>query len=114
MTKNIYVIFSQGSAFSERDENRGSGGVAVAASAYVLLNVEQDMTAEVVRRLRSVPGVIVREVLDPYEMVGELEGDTAVNLTWTVRNKIRATKGVSASVTCMWMEGAFAGDSGGE
>lgn len=86
----------------------------MAANAYVLLNVEPDMTAEVVRRLRSVPGVIVREVLGPYDMVAELESDTAVDLTWTVRNKIRAIKGVTSSVTCMWMEGSFAGDSGGE
>ena len=86
----------------------------MAANAYVLLNVEPDMTAEVVRRLGNLPDALVREVLGPYDLVVELACDTGVDLIWTVRNKIRAIKGVKASVTCVWMEGSFAEDSGGE
>ena len=86
----------------------------MAANAYVLLNVEPARTEEVVKRLRAIPGAVVREVLGPYDMVVELEKDTTVDITSVVRSKIRGIPGVTSTITCMWIEGLFGQDAGGE
>ena len=84
------------------------------ANAYVLLNIEPAKTEDVVKRLDSIPGAVVREVLGPFDVIIELEKDTAVDITSVVRSKIRSIPGVSATVTCMWMDTALAHEGGGE
>ena len=74
-------------------------------SAYILINVEPAATETVVKRLQAIPRAVVREVTGPYDLVMELEGDTVVDLTWMVRTKIRAIKGVTHTLTCIWIEG---------
>ena len=86
----------------------------MAANAYVLVNVEPARTEAVVRRLRSIPGAVVQEVLGPYDVVVELSSDTTVDITSVVRSKIRSIPGVSSTVTCIWIEGIFGEGSGGE
>ena len=78
----------------------------MAANAYVLLTVESQKTAEVVRHLRAIPRALVREVLGPYDVIVELEEDTTVDLTAVVQSKIRPIGGVTNTVTCVWIEGA--------
>jgi len=74
----------------------------MAANAYILVNVEPASTQAVVRQLRSIPGTVVREVLGPYDAVVELEADTQEDITSILRNKIRAIKGITNTVTCIW------------
>lgn len=84
------------------------------ANAYVLLNVEPAETGEVVRQLSTIPGALVREVTGPYDVVVELERDTVVDITSLVRSKIRTISGVTSTLTCLWIEGSFGQDAGGE
>lgn len=86
----------------------------MSAHAYVLLNVEPAKTTEVVQRLRTISGAFVREVMGPYDVVVELEQDTTVDLSAMVRTKIRSIPGVTATVTCLWIEGFMGPDAGGE
>lgn len=74
----------------------------MAANAYILVNVEPALTQVVVQQLRRIPGTVVREVLGPYDAVVELEADTQEDITSILRNKIRAIKGISNTVTCIW------------
>ena len=74
----------------------------MAANAYILVNVEPARTQAVVQQLRGIPGTVVREVLGPYDAVVELEADTQEDITSILRNKIRAIKGISNTVTCIW------------
>jgi len=84
------------------------------ANAYVLLNVDPAHTGDVVRQLSTIPGALVREVTGPYDVVVELERDTVVNITSLVRTKIRTIPGVTSTLTCLWIEGSFGQDAGGE
>jgi len=86
----------------------------MSANAYVLVNVDPARTEEVVRRLRSISGASVQEVLGPYDVVVELTSDTTRDLTLTVRSQIRAISGVNSTVTCSWVDGLFADGGGGE
>ena len=74
-------------------------------SAYVLVSVEPARTQEVLDRLRTIPHAIVREVLGPYDMIVELEADTSEKPCLGAGNAIRHTRGVTNTVTCMWLEG---------
>ena len=86
----------------------------MAAHAYVLLTVDPARTEEVVKRLRTIPGALVREVLGPYDVVVEVENDTTVDITSVVQSKIRIIPGVTSTITCMWIEGIFGHHAGGE
>ena len=86
----------------------------MSANAYVLLNVDPSRTPQVVTRLKAIPGAVVREVLGPYDIVVELEKDTVVDITSVVRSKIRSVPGVTASVTCIWIEGSYGRHAGGD
>jgi len=52
----------------------------MSANAYVLVNVDPARTEEDVRRLRSISGASVQEVLGPYDVVVELTSATTVDL----------------------------------
>ena len=86
----------------------------MAANAYVLLNVEPARTEEIIDKLEKIPRALVRYVLGPYDLVVELEEDTAVDITSVVRTKIRNIPGVTSTITCMWIEGPFGHGAGGE
>ncbi len=86
----------------------------MSANAYVLITIDPTKTEQVVKQLNSITGAVVREVTGPYDAVVELERDTSVDLTSLVRSKIRAISGVTSTVTCLWIEGRFAQDSGGQ
>ena len=75
----------------------------MAANAYVLITCEPVRTAEIVQKLRSIRGAIVREVLGPYDFVVELETDTDEDLTAQLRHNIRTITGVTGTVTCVWL-----------
>ena len=72
------------------------------ANAYILVNIDPARTHAVVQQLRAIPGAVVREVLGPYDAVVELEADTQEDITSILRNRIRAVKGISNTVTCIW------------
>ena len=85
----------------------------MSANAYVLLNVEPQLTDDVAERIAAIPRALVRQVLGPYDMIVELSEDTAVDVTSVVRSKIRPIPGVTSTVTCLWLEGAEV-QAGGE
>ncbi len=74
----------------------------MAATAYILVNIEPARTQEAVRQLRNIPGAFVREVLGPYDVVVELEADTQEDITAALRNQIRPINGITDTVTCLW------------
>jgi DNA-binding Lrp family transcriptional regulator len=74
----------------------------MSANAYVFINVEPENIQEVVERLNTIPGGIVREVVGPYDVVVELEADTEEDLAGILRHKINPVPGVTNSVTCTW------------
>ncbi len=83
-------------------------------NAYVLLTVDPGKTKSVVQTLHNVPGAISREVLGPYDIVVELERQSISEITGAVRDRIRSIPGVTASITCMWIEGPFGPHAGGD
>mgnify|MGYP001574969039 CR=1 FL=1 len=74
----------------------------MAANAYVLINMEPARTGAVLEQLRAIPGVIVQEVLGPYDVIVELEADTQEDITAILRQKIRPIHGITNTVTCIW------------
>lgn len=74
----------------------------MAANAFILINAEPARTREVLDRLESIPGTVVREVLGPYDVIMELEADTPEDITAIMRNRIRPITGVTNTVTCLW------------
>ncbi len=86
----------------------------MSAHAYVLVNVDPARTEEVVRRLRSISGASVQEVLGPYDVIVELSSDTLVDITSTVRSQIRDIPGVKSTVSCTFVDGIFGDSAGGQ
>ena len=78
---------------------------AKAAYAYVLINVEPSETAVVFERLTKIPNAKVREVMGPYDIIVELQADGSEYIGKILREKIRPIKGITNTVTCMWLEG---------
>ena len=74
----------------------------MAANAYILINTEPHKTREVVERLNTLRGIIVREVLGPYDIVVELEADTHEDLVGVLRQQIRPINGIVDTITCLW------------
>jgi DNA-binding Lrp family transcriptional regulator len=60
----------------------------MSVNAYVFINVEPEIIPEVVERLHTIPGGVVREVVGPYDVVVELEVDTEEDLAGVLRHKI--------------------------
>lgn len=73
----------------------------MAANAFILVNVEPENTRGVVDRLKGIPGVVVHEVLGPYDLVVDVEADTQEEITAILRNKVRPLHGVTNTVTCI-------------
>ena len=76
----------------------------MAANAYVMLQVEPAKTQSVLQRLKTLKGAIVHEVLGPYDIIVELEAATQEDLAAVLRTQIRAISGVTATVTCTWLD----------
>ena len=74
----------------------------MAATAYILVNIEPARTRAVVEQLRAIRGAFVREVLGPYDVVIELEADTQEDITAALRHQIRPIHGITDTVTCLW------------
>jgi hypothetical protein len=60
----------------------------MSVNAYILINAEPERIQEVVERLGTIPGGIVREVVGPYDVVVELEADTQEDITGILRHNI--------------------------
>ena len=73
----------------------------MAANAYILINTEPP-TREVVERLSNLRGLVVREVLGPYDIVVELEADTHEDLVGILRQRILPINGIVDTITCRW------------
>ena len=74
----------------------------MAANAYILINTEPPKTREVVESLNTLRGIIVREVLGPYDIVVELEADTHEDLVGVLRQQILPINGIVDTITCLW------------
>ncbi len=74
----------------------------MSVNAYILINAEPERMPEVVERLDTIPGGIVREVLGPYDVVVELEADTQEDLTGVIRHDISSIQGITGTATCTW------------
>jgi DNA-binding Lrp family transcriptional regulator len=74
----------------------------MSANAYILINVEPEKIQEVVGRLLTIPGGIVREVTGPYDVVVELEADTEEDLTGILRHNISSIQGITNAAPCIW------------
>ena len=46
-------------------------------------------------------GVVVHEVLGPFDLVVDVEADTQEEITAILRNKIRPLHGITNTVTCI-------------
>ena len=53
-------------------------------------------------RLNTLRGIIVREVLGPYDIVVELEADTHEDLVGVLRQQILPINGIVDTITCLW------------
>lgn len=75
------------------------------AYAYILINVEPTETQAVFERLEQIPNSKARQVMGPYDIIVELQADASEYIGQVLRDKIRPIKGVSNTVTCVWLEG---------
>jgi uncharacterized protein with GYD domain len=71
-------------------------GTQMSVNAYILINAEPERIPEVVERLGTIPGGIVREVFGPYDVVVELEADTQEDITGILRTTSVPFKGLPA------------------
>lgn len=75
-----------------------------ATHAYVLVNTDPARTQSVLERLSKIPRARVHEVLGPYDIVVELEAEAPEYIPKILRENIRPVPGITATVTCTWME----------
>ena len=75
------------------------------AKAFIMITAEPADTQKIGERLRNMRGVVVYEVLGPFDFIVDLEADTPEDLTAALRNNIRSIAGVSATLTCSVLEG---------
>ena len=74
------------------------------AYAYVLINVEPTETQAVFERLEKIPNAKARQVMGPYDIIVEIQADASEYIGRILREKIRPIKGVTNTVTCVWLE----------
>ncbi len=73
--------------------------------AYCLVLVEPGKTSEVVKTLKSTPGIkSVEAVAGPYDLVVRAEVDSLEELSKIVFGKVRTTKGVTSTTTLIVIE----------
>jgi uncharacterized protein with GYD domain len=87
-------------------------GTQMSVNAYILINAEPERIQEVVERLGTIPGGIVREVVGPYDVVVELEADTQEDITGILRYSISPIQGTTGAVTCTWYVRDVSGHAG--
>jgi DNA-binding Lrp family transcriptional regulator len=87
-------------------------GTQMSVNAYILINAEPERIQEVVERLGTIPGGIVREVVGPYDVVVELEADTQEDITGILRHNISPIQGITGAVTCTWYVRDVSGHAG--
>lgn len=73
------------------------------AKAFIMVNAEPTETNRIGERLRAIRGAVVYEVFGPFDFIVDLEADTPEDLAATLRNSIRAVRGVSTTLTCSVM-----------
>ena len=74
------------------------------AAAYVLINSEPSLTQEVFERLTTIPNGKARQVTGPYDIVLVLEVESPEYIGKILRERVRPIRGVSNTVTCMWLD----------
>ena len=77
---------------------------AKAAYATVLINTEPTETQAVFDRLEQIPNTKARQVMGPYDIIVEIQADASEYIGKVLREKIRPIKGVTNTVTCVWLE----------
>lgn len=78
---------------------------AKTAYAYILINVEPAETQAAFDRLEQIPNGKARQVMGPYDIILELQADAPEYIGKILREKVRPIKGVTNTVTCVWLEG---------
>jgi DNA-binding Lrp family transcriptional regulator len=72
--------------------------------AFVLVRIRAGEIAEVLRQLRTVPGVVeVRGTFGPYDAIAVLEASDPARLGRTVAMEIQTVPGVTETLTCLDM-----------
>ena len=77
---------------------------AKTAYAYILINTEPTETQAVFDRLELIPNAKARQVMGPYDIIVEVQADASEYIGRLLREKIRPIKGVTNTVTCIWLE----------
>ncbi|MEM2877976.1 MAG: Lrp/AsnC ligand binding domain-containing protein [Candidatus Hadarchaeales archaeon] len=74
-------------------------------NAYSLISAEPGKTAEVFRKLKTLPGVKkVEAVAGPYDIVARIEVDSLEALTKSIFGEIRSIPGVTNTTTLIVVE----------
>ena len=73
--------------------------------AYVLINTQTMETAEVVRMLRKMKGVVAADVtFGPYDAAAIVEANDLATLSQIIVHEIRSLPGVIDTITCLAVE----------
>ncbi len=76
-------------------------GNRVQVEAYVLIQTEVGKAAEVVRKIREIPGVTLAEdVTGPYDVIVRASASTMDELGRLVASRIQSVPGISRTLTC--------------
>ena len=69
--------------------------------AFVLIQAEVRMTADVAAAVRTIPGVLsADEVTGPYDVIAKTETDTVDHLGRLVASQIQRVEGITRTLTC--------------
>ena len=72
----------------------------MSVKAYVLIVTDPGRTKEAYESVREVPGVSeVHEVMGPYDIVAEVEGESLAEISAILGQHIRRVEGVQSTVS---------------
>ena len=70
-------------------------------AAYVLVQTDVGLAAEVAGQIAKLPGVtMAAAVAGPYDVIAKIEADTVDMLGTLVVSKIQAVEGITRTLTC--------------
>ncbi len=73
----------------------------MAVQAYVLIQTEGGLAADVTRQVREIPGVVAAEnVTGPYDIITSTEADSIDEIGRLVVSQIQRLDGITRTITC--------------
>jgi DNA-binding Lrp family transcriptional regulator len=74
---------------------------AMAVTAYVLIQTEVGLAAQVARNVAAIAGIVVADdVTGPYDVIAQAESNSMDDLGKLVVSQLQKIEGITRTVTC--------------